>query len=421
MRIAIITGGGRGDVQPFIALAQAIDRACQQAIVLVQSEFAPLVEAAGVKCVASTMDVRALVDSPDYQKLVGSGRNPIAFMRSFKKLVTPFAEQAAAELQVGMTSCDAAIPTSMTMLTGTAINDCFVQPYCCAFPAPITPTAEFESALMPAWPRWLPFGASTYNRFSHWLVGRLLRLLFGGVARRISSQLPAARSRRPHELPRPLLYGFSPVVVPPPADWDATHHVTGYWFLDAPNNWRPPNDLLAFLDAGPAPVYIGFGSMAGREPAATMRLVIDALAKVKQRAVVTAGWGTIERSQLPDTIFAADSIPHDWLFSRVAAVVHHGGAGTTAAGLRAGVPSVVIPHMGDQPFWARRVHALGAGPNPIARKRLAVANLAAALDQAVVDQAMRERCRMLGETIRAEHGADNAAAVASEYFERALR
>ena len=177
------------------------------------------------------------------------------------------------------------------------------------------------------------------------------------------------------------LYGYSPSVVPKPADWDATQHVTGYWSLEPHAQWSPPEDLMRFLETGPAPVYIGFGSMGSRDPKASARLVLEALERSGQRGVLYSGWGGLSHDDLPPSVFMVGSTPHSWLFPRMAAVVHHGGAGTTAAGLSAGVPSVVTPVMGDQPWWGRRVHDLGVGPRPVNRRHLTPEHLANAIER----------------------------------------
>jgi UDP:flavonoid glycosyltransferase YjiC (YdhE family) len=165
---------------------------------------------------------------------------------------------------------------------------------------------------------------------------------------------------------------------------------------------------MAFLAAGAPPVYIGFGSMANRSPQKVAHLVPEALELSGQRGILAAGWGGLAQANLPDHIFALDAIPHAWLFPRVAAVVHHGGAGTTAAGFRAGVPSILVPFTGDQPFWARRVTELGVGPQPIPRRKLTAERLASAIAAATTDQNMRARAAALGERIRAEDGVARA-------------
>jgi sterol 3beta-glucosyltransferase len=215
-----------------------------------------------------------------------------------------------------------------------------------------------------------------------------------------------------------ILYGFSPSVIPKPVDWDSNIHVTGYWLLDSGSDWTPPSDLVEFLAGGTPPIYIGFGSMSNRNPEETANLCLQALAQTKQRAIMLSGWGGLQKSNLPDTVFMIDSVPHSWLFPRVGAVVHHGGAGTTAAGLRAGVPSIIIPFFGDQLFWGQRIAELGVGPEPIPRKKLTVERLTQAIQQAVTDESMRQCASNLGAKIQAEDGIAGAVSVVQNIVEK---
>ena len=209
------------------------------------------------------------------------------------------------------------------------------------------------------------------------------------------------------------MYCYSPHVVPDPADWDGSSAATGYWFLDGPDSWRPPAELVEFLASGPPPVYVGFGSMAGRDPEKTTSVVLAALKDSGQRGVLATGWGGISSSDVPDTMFVLGAAPHDWLFPRMAALVHHGGAGTTGAGLRAGKPTIICPFFGDQPFWGRRVAALGVGPKPIPQRRLTADRLAQAIHLATTDDGMQRRAADLGEKIRAEQGVARAVRIIS--------
>ncbi len=214
----------------------------------------------------------------------------------------------------------------------------------------------------------------------------------------------------------PFIYGFSPLVVQRACDWPAWHHITGYLFLNEEGHWSPPTGLVDFLANGPKPVYIGFGSMSGRTAQQLADLAIEAVTRAKQRAILLGGWAQAHQRDLPDDAYAIESAPHEWLFPQMATVVHHGGAGTTAAGLRAGVPSVLTPFFGDQPYWDRRVHALGVGPKPIMRKTLTAQRLAGAITQAVIDERMRCRAVQLGEQIWAEDGIATAVAIITQYL-----
>ncbi len=200
-------------------------------------------------------------------------------------------------------------------------------------------------------------------------------------------------------------------MIPRPADWPDSLHVTGYWFLDPPAGWEPPRDLLDFLDSGLRPVYVGFGSMLSKKPEETADVVLKALERSGQRGVLSSGWGGLRKNNLPPSVYMVGSIPHGWLFPRMAAVVHHGGAGTTGAGLSAGVSSILTPFFGDQPFWGRKVHELGVGPRPIPRRKLTAEGLAQAIRTAVSDPTILKNAADLGERIRAEDGIARAVAV----------
>jgi sterol 3beta-glucosyltransferase len=198
--------------------------------------------------------------------------------------------------------------------------------------------------------------------------------------------------------------------VPPAADWPGEPVLTGYWFLDEEAGWSPPDELSTFLKNGPAPVYIGFGSMSNRDSRKTLDLIVAAVKRSSQRAVVAAGWSDLRAENSTPEVCVIKGAPHPWLFPRVSAVVHHGGAGTTAAGLRAGKPTLIIPHMVDQPYWGRRVYELGAGVKPIPRHKLTVEALAQRLSQLARDARIRDNAAVLGEKIRAERGVEAAVA-----------
>jgi sterol 3beta-glucosyltransferase len=285
---------------------------------------------------------------------------------------------------------------------------------------PITPTSAFPGVLFP---RSFAQLGGHFNRFSYKLMRQVMWQGFrkaDRLARQQVLDLPAAPffgPDRPTKLP--ILYGFSRSVIAPPADWLNTH-LTGYWFLDAAPDWTPPIDLQQFLANGEPPVYIGFGSMGSRQPEATADLVLQALAQTGQRGILQSGWGGLQKADLPDRVFMVKSIPHAWLFPQIAAIVHHGGAGTTAAGLRSGVPSIIVPFFGDQPFWGQRVAELGVGPAPIPRKQLTVDRLAQAIQIAVTDRSMRQRAAELGAEIQAEDGVDNAVTIVNKIGDQTM-
>jgi len=278
----------------------------------------------------------------------------------------------------------------------------------------MTPSWYYPSIMSPQPPNWMP-GKRLYNRLTHMVTQLVTYQFLGRHHKRMMEQLPKPPSAVP--LPAPVIYGISPRVFERPPDWPAHVQLTGYWFLDRPPGWAASKELDDFLTSGDMPVYVGFGSMNSREPESATKLACQALERAGRRGILITGIGGLQKEELPNYVFAAESVPHDWLFERVSAVVHHGGAGTTAAGLRAGRPTVCVPHMGDQFVWARRVQSLGAGPEPIPRKDLTVEKLASAIERATNDVRMGECARAIGEQIRAEDGVSTAVEMALQHFE----
>ena len=364
MRIAIIAPGSRGDIQPYIALGKGLQDAGNGVRIVTNLEFESLVRSYGLDCRPVAIGVQDAFQEVKTRAAMESGR----ILTSFAKLADIARRSSRTFAELGLEACrdvDEILAGFGGLLIGYSLAEKLGLPLIQAYNVPLTPTSAFPGALVPV-PPLVPAGLG--NRLSHratrqviWQAARLS----GAKARGEVLGLPPAPFWGPFHnelLTRgPIFYGWSPQVIPKPSDWDDTIDVTGYWFLDEPVGWTPPAALDEFLRSGPPPVCIGFGSMSHRDPEATMRLVLDALHTTGRRAIVLTGWGGMRGTDLPGNVFVVDSVPHAWLFPRVTAVVHHGGAGTTAAGIRAGVPSIVIPFHGDQPFWAKRVAELGVG------------------------------------------------------------
>lgn len=196
-------------------------------------------------------------------------------------------------------------------------------------------------------------------------------------------------------------------MIPKPNDWGPHIDVAGFYFLNLASSYTPEPDLAAFLEAGPPPVYIGFGSIVVDDPNAMTRLILDAIHLAGVRALVSKGWGGlgVDAVGLPDGVFMLGNVPHDWLFERVSCVVHHGGAGTTAAGIKAGKPTIVVPFFGDQPFWGAMIARAKAGPDPIPHKTLTAEKLAEAI-KFCLRQETQDQAQALGRKIREENGAE---------------
>ncbi len=410
MRIVLVGVGTRGDVQPFLALGKRLQRDGHQVSLATSREFEAFVRAHG-------LDFAALEGNPR-EEFVARGFgpemiqiNPFRLLRGLREMAGPLLERYFADIERACVGADLVL-WGFWGVPAVHVAEKYGIPSMGALVQPWTRTRAFASV---GWPLRSNMGAPL-NWLTHVVAEQSLWQLFRPQwndwrKRRLGLRPlpiwgPYGIMLRSHY---PILYGFSPRVVPRPPNWQDNVTVTGYWFLDGQPGWQPPAGLLDFLRAGPPPVYVGFGSMATGAEQRITEIALQALKRSGQRGLIVSGWGGLGQGETSDhSVFVIESAPHDWLFPQMAALVHHGGSGTVAAGLRAGVPTIVVPHFADQPFWGWRVQRLGVGPKPIPRPRLTAERLAAAIRVAVSDPAMRERAARLGEAIRAEDGTGNA-------------
>lgn len=402
MNITILTLGTRGDVQPYVALGLGLQRAGHEVKVVTDSGFATFVQDYGLAFGPLETGIIQLAQSAQ-GKAAMAGKGRLTLM----KQVMPMLRQMVDDTWAAVQGSDAIIYHAK-ILSGIHMAEKLNVPGFLAMAMPAhSPTAQFANPVI---------GGGNYgtwlNKLSYTAFNKASTLPFRKLVnafRQEKLSLPPAKDDVTlRGQPVPKLYAYSQHVVPRPADWGPDAHVTGYWFLPASSAWQPPPELLAFLSAGAPPVYIGFGSMSAEDTEAKTAMVLEAVKQSGQRVVLATGWGGLTAAHAPENVFVLDAVPHNWLFPQCAAVVHHGGAGTTAAGLRAGKPTVVVPFFGDQPFWGKRVAALGVGPQPIPHKKLDTATLAQAMLQAVNDGEMRRRAEVLGAKICAEDGVAEA-------------
>jgi UDP:flavonoid glycosyltransferase YjiC (YdhE family) len=340
---------------------------------------------------------------------MGNGDSMLTFGRFTRRSTTrvgPLIQEVMAECWEACQGSDLIISAHLAGIFGASIAERLNIPHIAAHLFPLQATRVFPNVFCPPLPTWLAAGQSCYNLLSY----ALARAIFWAPIREALNQARQSTLQLQPLAARqlaPTICAYSPSVLPKPADWPEQIEVTGYWFLDRPPSWQPPNDLLEFLAAGPPPVYIGCGSMVGARRETFLGLAQQALRETGLRGLIVSH-DSAGPTSLGDNILVIGEMPHDWLFPRVAAVVHHGGAGTTGAALRAGVPSIIIPFIADQPFWGRRIQELGAGVGPIARRKLTTRRLVEALTLVIGDQRVRQRAAALGQHIRAEDGVANA-------------
>ncbi len=419
MRLTITTAGSRGDLQPYLALSLGLKAAGYAVRVATHPPYEESVRSRG-------LDFHPVSGDPygDMRRLLRDGGSRIRFVRRNRRNLAETIERTLADYRDACRDAGAVIYGPAGLL-GYEVARGMGLPAVGAFVDPLSRTRRFRNPFTPNLPGRLQGGElhGVYNYLSHLIVEQVswqaVRTPVNRALTEAGLEPVPLRGRLGglYEDRAPILYGFSPSVLPRPSDWGSHLCAVGYWFLDRARDWRPPQGLVDFLESGPAPVGIGFGSMVDPRPEQLTETVVGALRKAGRRGVLVRGWGDMGAGDLPEEVFTVDEVPYDWLFGRVTAVVHHAGAGTTADSLRAGLPAVTVPFFHNQPFWADRVHQLGAGPAPIPRKNLSSGRLAAAIREAVDDTGMRKRARRLGENIRAEDGVGRAV----ESFGRYLR
>jgi sterol 3beta-glucosyltransferase len=402
MKITLLTYGSRGDVQPFLALSVGLQKAGHTVTLAAPHRFADFAGAYGVPFMPLAGDPEEI------SRIINdAGENTFRMINGMKSYIFSIAPQVVRDARAAIAGAEMLVH-GFLFTTGAhsfardmGIPDVSVQ----TFPM-FAPTRAFPNVALAK----MPPGALSY--FSHWLATQIF--WYGG-----NSGYYQLRRRFPDDLPRrlywpftptpdrsltPLLFAYSPNVLPRPAEWTAPNlHITGYFFLDAAEDYQPSSALTDFLAVGDAPVCISFGSMVNREAERINRVVREALALTHQRGIFLTGWGGYQHADGEENTLSLDAAPHDWLFPRCKAIIHHGGAGTTAAGLCSGRPNIVVPHTADQPFWGRRVAVIGAGPQPVPVKQLTTGRLVAALAQ-VEDAALRACAQETGRLIRSEDG-----------------
>jgi UDP:flavonoid glycosyltransferase YjiC (YdhE family) len=406
-RITIFTTGTRGDIQPFIPLALGLRRAGFAVRLTAGSEFRPLAEAEEIEFAPVELDYNQLLLSPEIQTLMekgGTGFLP-AMLRLFPRAFQ-MVESAMRDAWRAAPGTDAVLYTANGPW-GFHIAQALKIPAVYVCYQPLAPSGEVPSAVAMARPS-LP----VVNRLSHlgfmlstWLP---LRSRFNRW-RKESLGLPPIGWTPPFPATDQIVIGaYSPTLSPRPRDWPPRWQIAGHWLPDPSESWRPPAALASFLESGPPPVYLGFGSMMTREKTRITQVVRGAVERAGVRAVVSRGWNLLDAQDSPEGVFLTDPVPHAWLFPRCSMVVHHGGGGTTGAGARSGVPSMAVPYGADQAFWGWRLRELGVGPAPIPYRDVTAETLAAAIREAAGSSAMHDAAARVGKRIAAEDGVGRA-------------
>lgn len=401
MKIVVLTYGTEGDTRPLIALSHALIQAGHETILLGEARSLGSARRLSVPVRPLSGDIRTL-----FTRWGQSGARGTA-----KALVELTNAQSAAWMAQTLETaqgCDAILVSGLAGFVGLSVAERLAIPAIGAGMIPLTPSNEFPSPFLA--PAWVP---APLNRASLRLTNQLLWLGLRKALNRARADVLGLPPRDKLWTTHPMLYGISPTLLPPPRDWPDNAVLCGQWTPPPDSGFIPPAELTQFLDAGPPPIYVGFGSMTGIDLPRMLQTVIQALDG--RRAVVWPGWSDMGTMTLPPNILRIDATPHDWLFPKMAAIIHHGGSGTSHTAASAGRPSIILPFAGDQAFWADRLHQLGVAAPAVSPQRLHAKALAQAI--AFVEQpAVNARAAQLGQAMARENGL----AVAVERMEKWL-
>ncbi|GHF21384.1 glycosyltransferase [Streptomyces morookaense] len=412
MRIQIITAGTTGSVAPYTGLGHRLVAEGHDVEIATHPKFAPMVTCCG------RLRMRPLEADPfeelmgAHSRFRGAQRSPGAVLRLARAT-----ERAALALVDGILAAanpkaDVFLLSTLAAPIGRVVAQYHSVPSMGVFLQPDVPTSAFP----PCTAAWRPPGYG--NRLRGRAANALLDALYSAAHRNLHARLGLAhrsghRLRQERERGRwPIWHGYSPSVVPRPADWRPGLKVAGYWWPHECPGWEPPQQVADFLAAGPPPVFIGFGSMMPGDPRRLGAIASGALRKAGLRGIVQSGWAGL--SVQGDDVLTVGALPHGWLMPRTAAVVHHAGAGTTAAGLRAGVPAVPVPVFTDQPWWAARLTRLGVSPGALPYEQLTAGRLAEALRRVTSEPRFARRAVELAGRLGREDGAGAVARAVAE-------
>lgn len=411
MNITILTYGSRGDIQPFLPLSLGLMARGHNLKLAAPSRFKQLVEEFGIPFIP-------LPGKPEdlSRRLNNAGYNSIKMMWEVMDHAIEIGAEMLHQTENACKDADLIIHTfahavgAHTLAREKNIPDVHAQ----GFPM-FTPTGDYPNVTLP------DLKLRSLNYLTHVISKKVAwwTSVFGFEQVRRYAGLRKRKLYFPFDNdslrpPTPILCAWSPSLLPASSEWGSNVYVTGYWFFDNTESYRPSVELQKFLEAGDSPICVSFGSMVNRDTERIYMVVREALRKTNNRGVILSGWGGL-MNKSGDNLLYLDTVPHDWLLPRCKMIIHHGGAGTTSAGLRAGIPNVIIPFTADQPFWGRRVYLVGAGPKPILVKKLSVVNLAHAIAEAD-NHVTRKRAQVIGQKIRSEDGARSAVDLIEGYL-----
>lgn len=409
MNITIVTVGSRGDIQPYIALGIGLREKGFNVKIITNENFKSFIEAFNISFHPVKGDIKEILNSEAGIKTLESGYS-LKFLKHFFEVLSEYFEDLLDSVIEVSKDTDFMIFSPLAFICHSVAEYYGIKSISATL-QPMNKTKEFPSFIFPEKLSFIP----GYNELSHLILEYsswelIKKSVNKSVYKRFGKTIKFRDTKKYLEKTNfNYIYGFSKYIIPKPSDWSVNHHVTGYWFLDTQKNWHPPQELINFLDTDKKIIYAGFGSMLSRDPYETSKIIFDSIKNLDIKLIVSTGWGGLKvQGMIDDNVYVTEQLPHDWLFSKINAAIHHCGSGTTSAALKAGIPSIPVPFFSDQPFWANRIYNLGLSTKPINRKDLNSSNLRTVIKEALNNENMINRSLIISDKIKTENGVENS-------------
>ena len=417
MKIVFIGVGTCGDVHPLIALAVGLSKKGHDIRFVSNTRFEQLIRSHNLDFVPVDMDFNSFMESDEAKSYFNARNQPLKAITGIIPLVKSFKPHARQMLEQCVDACeDAEALVSITIVPGFHIAEKKGIPFFNYLPFPMHPTRDFSHPLIASDKNL----GGTFNKLSGYFFNHIFWLCLKRFVNDWRKTLILPQIRFPiqymDKLQTPFLYSFSPTIIPKPKEWEDWQHIIGYMFLEPATSWEPPRYLTEFLDNGPPPLFVGFGSSRLDDKDKMIDIIIPALEKTKQRVIISMGTNVCSDIILPDTMLPIDFVPFHWLFPKTCGIICHGGAGTSSWALKAGKPCLSLPVHSDQLFWASRLSVLGVCPKHIHYNNLTPDNFQQALDELLHDTSMHARCSAFSAIIEKEDGVANAIAIIERYI-----
>ncbi len=422
MKIAILTVGTFGDAKPNVALSIGLKNSGHDVRIVSSTDSMQYITEHGIDYYSTGFSMKELSSGHDAKKIMEAGEKTKNRFMNMKSYLNNFIESLFMKGLEGCAGYDLIISAGFGVHVGYHVGE--------ALGIPVIPVIYQPQSMTEAYPlcffKPLPLGktlSGMYNKLTYESSDVFLKLALKKTLNkcRVKAGLEAGKNMKMHKTLRnnhaPIIYGFSSLILPRPKDYPDNLYFTGYFHLEEDMKYEPPEDFLNFLNNGDKPIHIGFGSITMSNYEDLKTIILESLKLSNRRGVILTGWSGMKFEEKYDHIYVKDSLPHDWLFPKMAATVHHGGAGTVFTSIRAGIPTIAVPYTMDTPFWSRVAYEANVAIKPIKPKELTAKLLADAITKATTDEAIIKRSQVLGENVMRENGVLNAVKIINSYLE----